>query len=159
MSNIKYYKDTDISKEYAKEYWRPVVGYEGKYEVSSLGRVKTLPKQQNGRVTRLLKPAVNRFGYVYVMLSGGKHIFVHRLVAEAFIFNHEKKPFVNHINGCKVDNYLWNLEWCTASENQKHGFRTGLMKPQKTMLGKKGALCPNSKPINQYLKDGTFVKK
>lgn len=159
MSSIKYYLDTDINTSYAKEFWRPVVGWEGGYEVSSLGRVKTLPKKQNGFKNRLLKPMVNPFGYVYVMLSERKHIFIHRLVAIAFIKNPNNKPSVNHINGKKDDNYLWNLEWVTRSENCKHAYRTGLSKVNKTFLGKKGALCPHSIPVEQYSKDGVFIKK
>lgn len=155
---IKYYKDNNVATEFAREFWRPVVGYEAKYEISSLGRVKSLPKKQNGYNERLLKQIVNPFGYVYVMLSGKRHMFVHRLVAEAFILNHSKKPFVNHINGVKDDNYWANLEWCTASENRKHAFRIGLQKVNKTALGKKGLLCPHSIPVNQYSLNGEFIK-
>lgn len=154
----KYYLDTDIGNKYPKEFWRQVVGHHG-YEISTYGRVKTLPKQQNGYKTRLLKPIKNPFGYVYVMLSNRKHIFVHRLVAEAFIKNSKNKPHVNHLNGNKEDNRLWNLEWCTRSENQLHGYRTGLIKVNKTALGKKGALSPHSIPIIQYTKSGEFIKE
>ena len=158
ITDQRYYLDTEINNQYAKEYWRPVVDDDG-YEISSIGRVKTLPKKQNGFKTRLLKPIKSPFGYVYVMLSNRRHIFVHRLVAQAFIHNPENKPFVNHINGNKEDNKLWNLEWCTRSENQLHGYRTGLIKVNKTMLGIKGALNTRSIPINQYTKDGIFIRR
>lgn len=153
-----YYLDTDINNKYPKEFWREA-SRDSEYEASTYGRIKTLPKQQNGYKTRLLKPIKNPFGYVYVMISKRRHVFVHRLVAETFIKNPYNKPFVNHINGNKEDNRIWNLEWVTRSENQLHGYRTGLMKVNKTMLGKRGVLCPHSKPINQYTKDGVFIKR
>jgi len=154
----KYYLDTDIGNKYPKEFWRPTTRDDG-YEVSTYGRVKTLPKQQNGFKTRLLKPIKNPFGYVYVMISGRKHVFVHRLVAETFIKNPHNKPFVNHINGDKEDNRLWNLEWCTRSENMKHSFAVLKREPVRSFLGKKGALCPNSKPVVQCTKEGVFIRR
>lgn len=159
VDSFKYYLDTDINSKYTNELWKPVVGFEGLYEVSNLGRVKTLAKKHNNYTDKLLKPIKNPFGYVYVMLSGRKHIFVHRLVAQAFILNKLNKPFVNHKNGDKEDNRHCNLEWCTRSENQLHGYRTGLLKVNKTMLGKRGVLCCHSKPIEQYTIDGVFIKK
>jgi len=159
MTNTKFYLDTNISSNYSEEIWMPVIKFEGYYEVSSLGRVKTLPKKQNGFKDRILKPMVNKFGYVYVMLMGRKHIFIHRLVAEAFIDNPSNKSSVNHINGVKDGNYVSNLEWVTLSENSKHAYKIGLSKVNKTMLGKKGALCHHSIPVDQYSKHGEFIKK
>ena len=105
------------------EKWRDVVGYEGLYEVSSLGRIK-----RNGRIK---KPHVDHGGYLTVWLS--KHsvqkcLKVHRIVAIAFIPNPKNKATVNHINGVKTDNRVENLEWATHSENIIHANKLGLRK-------------------------------
>ena len=107
------------------ENWRDVKGYEGDYQISDLGRVKSL-KNGKERIRKLVKD--NR-GYLHVLLSKNKkvkNILVHRLVAEAFIKNPQGKRTVNHINGVKADNRLSNLEWATQSENIKHAFANGL---------------------------------
>lgn len=98
----------------AAEEWRPVVGYEGKYEVSSLGRIKITRKN------KLMKPWKNNKGYYMISLSkaGVKEKFlVSRLVAIAFIPNPEHKPYVDHINTIPTDNRVENLHWVTQSEN------------------------------------------
>lgn len=120
------------------EIWKPVSGYEGFYEVSNLGRVKSLPRWVNTanggkqyRPGKVLKPQFNG-AYYHVRLSVHHKIkifLVHRLVAKSFIAPIEGKPWVNHINGIKTDNEVWNLEWSNVSENTKHAFRTGLAKP------------------------------
>lgn len=101
-----------------EEVWKDVKGYEGLYHVSNLGRVR-----RNGRI---LKARVKRKGYLGVVLynkSEPKHYTIHRLVAEAFIPNHENKPQVNHIDENKTNNTAANLEWVTAKENANHGTR------------------------------------
>lgn len=107
------------------EIWRDIDGYEGLYQVSNFGRVKSF---QKGTV-RILKPAINRkWLFVVLCKNGGKKIFkVHRLVAMAFIPNPDGKPQVNHIDGNPQNNHVDNLEWCTPSENMQHALRTGLI--------------------------------
>lgn len=117
------------------EVWKDVIGYEGLYQVSNLGRVKSYPKKWycgNGMNNLkfhngiLLKTHVTYNGYAKVALckkGKNKHLLIHRLIAEAFIANIDKKPCVNHINGIKTDNRIENLEWATYSENTKHSFK------------------------------------
>lgn len=118
-----------------REVWKPIEGYEGLYEVSNFGRIKSLrrdvaiPNQRLGTVgyrtyPERIKPCVkNRYGYYQVTLSKeakSRTFRVHRLVALAFIPNPDNKPYINHIDGNKKNNRIENLEWCTASENNWH---------------------------------------
>jgi hypothetical protein len=90
-----------------KEYWRPVVGLEGRYEVSTLGRV------MNSKTGKILNPVIrNKYGYLSVCLSKQMK-YIHRLMAEAFIPNPENKPSVDHIDGNPQNNCVDNLRWCT----------------------------------------------
>lgn len=100
--------------------WKQVVGYEGLYEVSDTGEVKSLRKNI------ILKPQSNRDGYLLVMLSKNgisKGYSVHRLVAKAFIDNPQNKPEINHIDEDKTNNHVSNLEWCTHLDNSRYGSR------------------------------------
>lgn len=122
-----------------QEIWKPVLGYEGRYEVSSLGRVKTLP----GRVrlsehTRPLPEkirtgALDRHGYRYVILYDKdtarrpKRVGVHRLVAMVFLPKSEPHKHVNHKNFVRDDNRPENLEWTTAAENVRYSAKAGHM--------------------------------
>ena len=109
-------KNTNNSQD--KEIWRDIQGFEGLYEVSTKGRVRNI------RTGKVLKYVIGGMGYPFVNLykanSKPKHIKVHRLVALAFIDNPDNLPEVNHIDEDKRNNDISNLEWCTASENQKH---------------------------------------
>ena len=108
------------------EIWKPVKGYEGLYEISNLGRVKSLSRiRPNGMnclyKERILKKQINKGGYHKVALlkneGKSKLCSVHRLVAEAFIPNPLNKPCVDHINMIKTDNFVSNLRWVTWKEN------------------------------------------
>lgn len=118
------------------EVWRPAVGFEGYYEVSSMGRVRSIDRIVRGKFGgdhlqpgRVLKQAVKVHGYHFVNLScdgRARCQHVHRLVAKAFLTADDARPEVNHKSGVKSDNSASNLEWVTKSENSKHAYRTGL---------------------------------
>ena len=118
--------------ENIKEEWRPVKGFEGYYEVSNLGRVRSLDRVDSvGRVRigKILKQSAKNNGYMHLVLSANgikKNAHAHRLVAQAFIPNPLNKMDVNHIDGDKTNNKVDNLEWATRSENQKHAYDIGL---------------------------------
>ena len=131
------------------EEWRDVVGYEGLYQVSSEGRIKSLKWNKE----RILKPITDHYGYQGVNLyAGGKRKMhkVHRLVCQSFHDNPDNKPQVNHINEIKTDNRASNLEWATAMENSNFGTRN-------ERIGKKLAIT-KSKPVGQYTRDGELIK-
>lgn len=104
--------------------WRPVVGYEGLYEVSNTGKVRSLNYMKRKGYVKELKPNTDKDGYKTYALSNGKTLTkkAHRLVAKAFIPNPDAYPIINHLNGIKDDNRVENLEWCTRSHNSQHSF-------------------------------------
>lgn len=105
------------------EIWKDIIGYEGRYQVSNLGRVKSL-NYNNTNKEKILKPKKESNGYLRVNLSKNgkaKMHSVHRLVAIAYIPNPENKETVNHKNENKEDNRVENLEWMTSYENNRYG--------------------------------------
>ena len=141
------------------EVWKDIKGFEGIYQVSSLGRVKSLDRHIpafNGYIEtlrftkgRIITELIDNRGYPYVRLYlEGKKVFknVHRLVAIAFIDNPENKREVNHKDGNKRNYSIENLEWATAKENVKHAFETGLAsgQPKKKVIDLSTGIIYNS---------------
>lgn len=111
-----------------EEIWKDIKGYEGKYQISNTGYVKSLDFNHTGK-EKILKNKVNYKGYCFVTLyKENKQYYprIHRLVAETFIPNPDNLPQVNHIDGNKSNNSVENLEWCTNLENIRHADRMGL---------------------------------
>lgn len=117
------------------EIWKPVKGYEGLYEVSNLGNVKSLDRfvinhknKKQFYPSKTLKKSKRKNGYLSVILSKNniqKNLSVHRLVAISFIPNNQNKKCVNHIDSDRSNNVLSNLEWTTHKENRMHGIEKG----------------------------------
>lgn len=153
------------------EIWKDVLGYEGYYQVSNLGNVKTMERicisgtynSKRKIEEKNLKKAIHKdTKYEQVGLGNNgkiKSFYVHRLVAIAFISNPENKKEVNHINGIRNDNNLSNLEWCTRTENARHAYDVLKVVKIGTMLGKFGDKHNRSKPVYQYSTDGLFIKR
>jgi len=108
----------EVIERVTEERWLPIVGYEGLYEVSDLGRVKSLARK--GTRGGIMKPYLSKKGYCFNSLSKNnieKIFSIHRLVLEAFFPLEEKE--VDHINNIRTDNRLINLRWCSRSENMR----------------------------------------
>lgn len=143
-----------------EEFWRPVPGYEALYEVSNLGRVRSL-----FRYKKILKPSPITNGYLTVELwknKQRKRIGIHRLVAMCFCENPDDKPFVNHLDETKTNNRADNLEWVTHVENCNYGTaikRRTAHTDYSNRRAHPNQIKANSKPIKQYTKNGIFIKK
>jgi len=140
------------------EIWKPVIEYEGYYEISNLGNVRSVDRiiiDINGvsrnYKSKQLKTCLNENGYVVttVRINNVHHNFkIHILVAMAFIPNLENKLTVNHNDGNKQNNNDWNLEWATHGENIKHAYEHNLNNCESQY-----------KPVLQYSKAGEFICK
>ena len=140
-----------------KEIWKDKKDYEGLYQVSNLGRAKSLDRYIKGKghslqfkKGRILKQTKDRYGYLQVTLCKNnikKEYKVHRLVAEAFIDNPDNLSQVNHRDENKLNNNVDNLEWCDAKYNSNYG--TGIERRAKS----------RQIPIIQYTLDGEFVRE
>lgn len=130
-----------------QEIWKDIKNYEGKYQVSNYGNVRSLNFRKTG-LSKNLKLVINHNGYVQVGLFNKsiKSTSVHRLVTEAFLDKIEGKEDINHKDGNKKNNHVNNLEWCNQKENSIHAAKTGL-------------IVGNYKIILQYDKNGNFIKE
>lgn len=148
------------------EIWKPVVGYEGLYECSSMGNVRSLDRYVNSKngsfalkKGKTLKPYVSKQGYCIVSIVD-KVKKIHRIVAEAFIPNPENKPYIDHINTDKTDNRVENLRWVTPKENSNNPLT--IKRASEVKIGNKNPAYGktyNIRKVLQYTKDGKFVKE
>lgn len=173
-----------------EEVWKDVVGYEGLYQVSNLGRVKSLERlieDKKGRLKRkrvykekLLHLNLCKNGYCIVCLFRNqkkKFSYVHRLVADAFIPNPERKPEIDHINGIRNDNRIDNLRWVSHKENMNNPIFKIRQKELPKLCGESspnwgrkaskeklkrmsvGMALAHGYSVLQFSKDGKFIKK
>lgn len=130
-----------------EEIWKDIEGFEGLYQVSSFGNIKSLPRNGTVCFPKILKPGKDSNGYLFVTLSRDntkKHCSIHVLVARAFVPNPQNKPTVNHEDGVKTNNMYTNLTWMTYKEQLEHSLRTGLRKQQCNIQRKCCIVYPNN---------------
>ncbi len=166
-----YYKNTNlcnlsivIEGVLHIEEWRDIEGWEGIYQISNFGRLKSIKRTISGmkgpsRTIRekIVTGSKDKDGYRVTELwkeNKGYPQKIHRLVASAFIENTEHKPFVNHIDGIKDHNGVWNIEWATEAENQKHAYHVLGVKIHT--WGKTGGLNPRAKKVRCATLDMEF---
>lgn len=132
------------------EIWKDIKGYEGKYQCSSLGNIKSLVYKK----PKILKPRLDKDGYLKVILykDGPKEFRVHRLIADAFIPHPNDLYIVNHKDEDKSNNCVDNLEWCNADYNNNYGMRNSKIREKNINHESK------SIKVEQYSKEGDLIK-
>jgi hypothetical protein len=140
------------------EQWKEIAGYEGIYEVSDAGNVRSIIARKNSYFGKIMAARLRPNGYRQFTLTRDgvvRYFKASRLVATAFIPNPENKPTVNHKNGIKHDDCLSNLEWATFQENSQHAYDTGLAKPRLGELQRSARLKEKQIPvIRELLRSG-----
>lgn len=154
----------------SSEEWRDVVGYEGLYQVSNLGRVKSIGTINNYRRLKILRPQINGRKYLQVSLfdaqSKRKVKLVHQLVAQAFIDNPNGYKCIDHINNIKTDNRVENIRWCDykmnmnnpITKNKVDKIRSSICR-QDWYIDKQRYSQSHSKKVLQYNLNGEFIKE
>ena len=166
--NLEWCEQGNVSQSEDGEQWKPVVGYEGKYEVSNHGRVRSVdhivthPNSQNGEDAeylhhgRILKQITNPKGYYMVGINDHDGIHrlkpVHQLVARAWVPGWYEGAIVNHKDECKTNNRPDNLEWCDYQHNNTWGSRIRQVQERFIASG-------HARPICQYDMQGNFIQE
>ena len=162
-----YFESMDMTGE----LWIDIYGYEGRYQISNLGRIKLLAhtRKRNGGIVnvkgKIMKQSITNGGYMKIVLFRNNkkvNLYTHRLVAIHFLENRENKREVNHLDANKKNNNVLNLEWSTTKENSAHAWKNGLIKKvtgmDSLLYGKRGAKSPLSKKVKQITPFGEIIK-
>lgn len=140
-----------------QEIWKDIEWYEGKYQISNFGNIRSIYKTKPPRV---LKPIKNRYGYLYLTLMTPdgikKHERVNRLVAKAFVPNPNNYPLVNHKDEDKTNNCVENLEWCTSSYNVRYSLD---LHKERGAIWAKHFLDDNGKSLSPFAVKGVPHKR
>jgi len=146
-----------------KEIWKDIPNYEGLYQVSNLGRVKSLDRFVNSKHNyqrikgKILKLRVSNQGYIQAFLSKDGHVkgfLVHRLVGFCFFDKREYNQCINHIDSDRTNNNLNNLEWVTYSENRAHGVKDGNVFSRRVVM-----MDLNGRKIREFYSIAEAVSK
>lgn len=136
------------------EIWKDIEGFEGIYQISSYGRVKSFKKNKQGYILSNKNKTGWYLNIVLTSENSWKSVKIHRLVAEAFIPNPDNKPEINHVDGNKQNNRADNLEWVTGSENVKHAIS---MNPDMIKGMNKYNKYSKPKTVQQFNLDGELM--
>lgn len=155
------------NQQLLNEIWKDIPGYQGYYQISSLGKVKSLKRLVNSSKSaiglrivgeRILKTRIDKYGYETVILrknNKDKHYTIHRLVASVFLDNPDNLPSINHKDLNKLNNYYLNLEWCSTDYNNKYAGRQDLI---NAILRNKVFGNPQIKQINLETNEALVFK-
>ena len=163
MYNKVYHKKDNPVLNNNNTVWKDIKNFKGLYQASSKGEIRSIDRHiaNSDKSTRFIKGNIKPLHsrsetciYLQVNLwknNKGKSLAVHRIIAETFILNPENKPEVNHIDGNKLNNNVYNLEWNTVSENRKHAFDIGLQDKEKLterMIGTRRSKYSNYRNVS-----------